>query len=98
MVWRAHTATVFELLALNNLGLLYARGEGVAQDYERAAGYFAQAATLGLRTAMTNLGVLYENGFGVPVDEAYAHELYRLGGGADDPGGGGCGGAGWIFL
>ncbi|MBY5935565.1 sel1 repeat family protein [Tateyamaria omphalii] len=72
--------------ALNNLGLLYVRGEGVAQDYERAAGYFAQAATLGLRPAMTNLGVLYENGFGVPVDEAYAHELYRLGGGAGQDG------------
>ncbi|MEP5152218.1 SEL1-like repeat protein, partial [Planktotalea sp.] len=64
--------------ALNNLGLIYVRGEGVEQDYARAVDLFSQAGEMGVKQAYRNLGVLYENGFGVPVNEAKAAELYKL--------------------
>ena len=64
----------------NNLGLMYARGQGVERDYDRAAELFQAAADQGLGQALSNLGVLYENGFGVELDEAEAYRLYREGG------------------
>jgi TPR repeat protein len=66
--------------AQNNLGLMYTRGQGVAQNYDRAFTLFEQAAKSGLSNAQKNLGVMYENGFGVAFDETIAHELYRQAG------------------
>jgi TPR repeat protein len=66
--------------AQNNLGLMYSRGQGVAQDYNRAFTLFEQASTSGLSNAQKNLGVMYENGFGVAFDEVKAHDLYRQAG------------------
>src|SRR2546423_1753112 len=48
-----------------NLGLLYARGEGVAQDYRQAAEWYEKAAQQGVAAAQYNLGVIYANGQGV---------------------------------
>jgi TPR repeat protein len=66
--------------AQNNLGMMYSRGQGVAQDYDRAFPLFQQAASVNLPSAIRNLGVMYENGFGVPFDEKKAHELYKRAG------------------
>ena len=48
-----------------NLGLLFARGQGVAQDYQKAAEWYQKAAEQGVAAAQYNLGVMYANGQGV---------------------------------
>ena len=67
------------------LGVLYAEGRGVPQDYEQAWRWFEKAAAQGLASAHFYLGVLYGNGHGVPRDyvhptsyeEAVAHGYAR---------------------
>ncbi|HJT86268.1 MAG TPA: metallophosphoesterase [Bryobacteraceae bacterium] len=48
-----------------NLGLLYALGKGVPQNYQTAAEWYRKAAEQGVAAAEYNLGVLYANGQGV---------------------------------
>lgn len=55
-----------------NLGLLYARGHGLPQDFTKAAEFYRKAAEQGIVEAQYNLGVLYGNGQGVVKDEAEA--------------------------
>lgn len=59
-----------------NLGLMYARGQGVPQDFKRAADFYKKAADQGVVEAEYNLGVLYGNGQGVPKDEAEASKWF----------------------
>jgi hypothetical protein len=58
------------------LAILYAKGEGVPQDYIVAAKWFRAAADHGSARAQYDLGVLYERGRGVPVDVAEAAKWY----------------------
>ena len=51
--------------AQNNLGAMYANGQGVRQDYAEAFRWFSQAAEQGYAKAQFNLGVMYYNGYGV---------------------------------
>ena len=51
--------------AQNNLGAMYANGQGVRQDYAEAFRWFRQAAEQGYVKAQYNLGVMYNNGQGV---------------------------------
>jgi TPR repeat protein len=60
-----------------NLGLLYANGQGVTQDYVRAREWYEKAAEKGFPRAMGNLGVLYHNGQGVTQDYVRAREWYE---------------------
>jgi len=60
-----------------NLGLLYANGEGVAQDMVEAAKLFNQAAAQGHVDAQNNLGAMYYTGEGVPRDEQKAIEWFE---------------------
>jgi TPR repeat protein len=55
----------------------YAKGDGVAQDYETAANWFRAAADQGVARAQYDLGVLYERGRGVPIDLTQAYNWYR---------------------
>ena len=59
------------------LAILYAKGEGVTQDYATAAKWFRAAAEQGVARAQYDLGVLYERGRGVPTDAAQAASWYR---------------------
>lgn len=61
--------------AQNDLGLLYARGVGVEQDFTEAIRWFRHAAVAGVVQALHNLGVRYLNGEGVKADlrEAFTH-------------------------
>jgi TPR repeat protein len=59
------------------LAILYAKGEGVAQDYSIAARWFRAAAEQGLARAQYDLGVLYERGRGVLADPVQAGYWYR---------------------
>jgi TPR repeat protein len=58
------------------LAILYAKGEGVAQDYAIAATWFRAAAEQGLPRAQYDLGVLYDRGRGVPADPVQAVSWY----------------------
>lgn len=49
-----------------DLGVIYARGDGVGQDYAKAGSWFREAAINGNVAAQYNLAVLYERGLGLP--------------------------------
>lgn len=52
--------------ALNNVGWLWARGEGgVKQDFKEALSWWTYAAKQGYTPSMNNIGLLYANGHGV---------------------------------
>lgn len=61
-----------------NLGVLYARGRGVSQDFIQAARWYRVAAEHGHALAQCNLGVLYEQGTGVVQSDEEASRWYRL--------------------
>lgn len=65
------------------LGNLYARGEGVPQDMERAMKWYEQAASAGDAHAQYIVGLAYLDGSGVPVDEGKAFNWLRLAAGQD---------------
>jgi TPR repeat protein len=51
-----------ELIALNLLGIRYAKGRGVKRNPGLAVRFFLRSATQGYTPAMANLGTLYEIG------------------------------------
>ena len=51
-----------------NLGILYAKGRGVPQDYKQAHIWLQKAADQGDASAQTSVGLLYALGMGVPQD------------------------------
>jgi hypothetical protein len=59
-----------------HLAILYAKGEGLTQDYAAAANWFRAAANQGVARAQYDLGVLYERGRGMPVDLTEAANWY----------------------
>jgi len=61
-----------------NLGLMYANGRGVPQDYAEAAKWFRLAADQGDATAQHNLALMYYSGKGVPKDNVLAHMWSHL--------------------
>ena len=61
-----------------NLGLMYANGDGVAQNYAEAVKWFRKAADQGLAGAQSSLGNLYDNGVGVPEDDVQAYKWWNL--------------------
>jgi len=58
-------------------GVRYAFGNGVPQDYAKAADYFMRAALQGQADAQYNLGILYDKGLGVPKDPVRAAIWYH---------------------
>lgn len=59
-----------------NLGLLYAKGQGVPQDYKQAADWYRKAADQGVPAAQFNLGVIYANGQGVDANPEEARKWF----------------------
>ena len=62
----------------NALGLMYARGQGVAQNDAEAAKWFRLAAAQGHAGAQYNLGAMYQDGKGVAKEYVEAVKWYRL--------------------
>lgn len=58
-------------------GLRYALGNGVPQDYQKAAELLLKAALQGVPDAQYNLGALYANGLGVAKDPLRAATWYQ---------------------
>ncbi|CAO5675286.1 MAG: hypothetical protein NEHIOOID_00503 [Holosporales bacterium] len=63
--------------AMNDLGVLYSKGDGVPIDEKKAFDYFKQAADAGLITAMENVARCYEMGIGVEQNFKIAFEKYQ---------------------
>ena len=59
-----------------NLGVMYERGHGVRQDYQKALELYTKSANQGYFAAQYNLGVVYEQGLGVRQDYRKAKEWY----------------------
>ncbi|MBS0987043.1 tetratricopeptide repeat protein, partial [Acetobacter thailandicus] len=57
-----------DAISQSNLGSMYEIGQGVPQDYLKAAELFSKAANQGLPEAQFNLGNMYAHGRGVPQD------------------------------
>lgn len=60
-----------------DLGLMYAKGDGVAKDPTEAVKWFTKAAEQGFARAQNNLGVVYEDGDGVAKDNVQAVKWFR---------------------
>ncbi|MGA8399780.1 MAG: tetratricopeptide repeat protein [Stellaceae bacterium] len=58
------------------LAIIYAKGDGVAQDYAKSASWFRAAADQGVPRAQYDLGVMYERGRGVKLDLTEAANWY----------------------
>jgi uncharacterized protein len=56
-----------------NLGVAYAKGEGVQQNYVEAAKWYRMAAEQGHAGAQCILGISYSDGQGVPQDYLLAY-------------------------
>lgn len=69
-----------------DVGVLYAQGRGLVQDYGSAATWFRIAAAQGNIAAQYNLGVLSERGLGVPANTAEAVNWYRSAAERNHPG------------
>jgi TPR repeat protein len=52
---------------------MYAKGQGVPQDYQAALRWFHKAAEQGDASAQNNLGLMYERGRGARQDFILAH-------------------------
>jgi TPR repeat protein len=59
------------------LGVMYAKGRGLPQDYQKAVHWYQRAAEQGFPKAMSNLGLMYSKGKGVPKDYAQAIHWYQ---------------------
>jgi uncharacterized protein len=78
MSWYRKAADRGNAGAQYNLGLIYANGWGVPQDYAAAASWYRKAADRGKAGAQYNLGLMYANGQGIPQDHVSAHMWWNL--------------------
>ena len=75
-----------DVRAINNLGLLWARGVGVpAPDFKEAMRWWKEAAKRGYTVSMNNLGLLYASGHGVAQDYAQAFKWWEMSAEGGDP-------------
>ncbi len=65
-------------MAQCGLGLMYAEGKGVPQDYQEAVRWYRLSAEQGEAGAQFNLGVMYAKGQGLPKDDVLAHMWMNL--------------------
>ncbi len=65
-------------LAQLNLGIMYANGKGVKQDYIQAEEWYKLAAKQGVAEAEFSLGAMYDYGEGVSKDGKKAAKWYTL--------------------
>lgn len=75
--WLEAHAKNGDAVATYRLGVLYALGEGVTQDYQRAASLFKTAAEDGVTEAQYNIAVMYAEGLGIDRDPTQAVFWYR---------------------
>ena len=84
VVWYSEAALNGVALAQYNLGICYAKGEGVPRDLAQAARWYREAALRGITYAQHNLANLHYRGEGVPKDEVEAYAYWNLAGVTDE--------------
>ncbi|MGX3011118.1 tetratricopeptide repeat protein [Helicobacter sp. 23-1044] len=62
--------------ACYNLGLMYSKGEGVRQDFQKAFQYYKYSCDLGVGGGCNNLGVFYSKGQGIKRNISTAKKYY----------------------
>ena len=60
-----------------NLGIMYDKGQGIAQNYIQAVEWYQKAAEQGVAAAQYNLGHMYDKGQGVPQNYTQAVAWYK---------------------
>jgi len=65
-----------DVRAMNNVGLLWAKGYDGKQSYEEALRWWKQAAERGYTVSMNNIGLAYANGNGVAADMKQAFDWW----------------------
>ncbi len=78
-------AKMGDAAAQYNVGVLYAQGLGLVQDYASAATWFRAAAAQGNVAAEYDLGVLYAQGLGVAANQTEAINWYHSASAQDHP-------------
>lgn len=63
--------------SMNRLGMLYAEGRGVPQDYKTAFTWYQAAAVHGSAPALRNIATMYFYGLGVPQDYGQAAKVLQ---------------------
>ena len=66
-----------DAVAQTKLGLIYARGEGVARDDVAALGWLTRAAEQNQSEAQFELGVMYRDGLGTPANGRLAMHWFE---------------------
>lgn len=79
-IWYEKAANLGESKAMYNLGLIYAEGQGVAQNYNKAIDWYKKSSLLGNIKAIYNMGVMEQNGQGLDRSYAGALEKYKISG------------------
>ncbi len=74
--WYQAASTQGVAAAQTNLGLMYAQGRGVKQNYDEARKLWEQAAVSGHPMAQFNLGLLYLQGLAGTPDERKASQYF----------------------
>lgn len=75
--WWRQEAELGHAPAQYNLGVMYARGDGVEKDAAEAVSWYRRAAEQGLARAQLNLGLMYAKGDGVAEDDSEAARWLR---------------------
>ena len=75
--WFSKAAEQGDTTAQFNLGVMYDKGQGVAQDDGEALRWYLKAAELGNALAQYCLGLMYYRGDGVAQDDREAVHLWR---------------------
>ena len=65
-------------LAQHNLGVMYAKGQGVPLNYKTAVTWYTLAAEKGDVSAHYSLGWMYDKGVGVTQNDKTAGKWYKL--------------------
>jgi len=61
-----------------DLGVKYARGEGVPESHAKAVHWYTKAAKQGNALAQSNLAMMYTHGRGVPKDDVLAYAWINI--------------------
>lgn len=75
--WLEQRAKSGDVIAQYRLGVLYALGQGVQQDYQHAAQLFKTSAEGGVAEAQYNIAVMYGEGLGIGRDPTLAVQWYQ---------------------
>ena len=77
MEWYLKAANQGNISAMNNLGYMYEKGDGVDQNWQKAAEMFLKAAEKGDAQAQYNIANCYYNGWGIEKNFHEAAKWYQ---------------------